>query len=223
MNANLKHIVTDGLILFTVSTVLVVLADKGFSLLKEKGVKDSEIVSAIHSGRIEEVRSVLARQPGSIHERDPHGRSPLTLATYANEGNPTKRSETDAARAAMIPDLLAAGAGIDHTDSDHWTPLMWAAWSGLSGTCEVLAAKGADVSAADVRGNTALMLAARRGHENIVSLLIQHGADRSAVNLNRESAVDLARTGLRESPAQAETFHRIIRALDGHPGRDSAR
>lgn len=217
MNANLKHILTDGLILFTVSTVLVVLADKGFSQLKEKGVKDSAIVNAIHSGNPEAVNGVLAKTPKCVEERDPHGRSPLIIAAYTNEGDPKSRSATDTARAAMVPELISAGADVDHADSDQWTPLLWAAWSGLPKTCEALVTKGAKVTSTDVRGNTALMLAARRGNAEIVKLLLDHGADRAATNRAGKSALDLARIGSGEHAVNEDAFQRIIEALGSSP------
>lgn len=213
MKASIKHILTDGLILFTVSTVLVVVADMGFKQLKEKGVKESAIVNAIHSGKSETLGKVLAEDPKSIAERDAHGRSPLSIACYSNIGDLKVLAELDATRAAMIPDLITAGADIDHPDSDLWTPLMWASWSGLANTCEVLIEKNASVSSADRLGNTALMLAARRGNATIVETLLKHGADKAPANRDGRNALDQARLGLIELPGRGPEFQRILTAL----------
>lgn len=213
MKANIKHILTDGLILFTVSTVLVVVADMGFKQLKEKGVKESAIVNAIHSGKSENLGKVLKDDPKSIAERDAHGRSPLSIACYSNIGDRKVLGELDATRAALIPDLITAGADIDHPDSDLWTPLMWASWSGLAKTSEALIAKNATVSSADRLGNTALMLAARRGNADIVETLLKHGADKAPTNRDGRSALDLARLGLTELPDRLPEFLRILTAL----------
>lgn len=213
MKASIRHILTDGLILFTVSTVLVVVADMGFKQLKEKGVKESAIVNAIHTGKPDTLAKVLAQDPKSIAERDAHGRSPLSIACYSNIGDRKVLGELDATRAALIPDLITAGADIDHPDSDLWTPIMWASWSGLANTCETLIAKNAAVSSADRLGNTALMLAARRGHADIVETLLKHGADKAPTNRDGLSALDVARLGLTELPDRKADFQRILAAL----------
>jgi len=76
------------------------------------------------------------------------------------------------------------GAWIDERDEDHWTALIYAAWSGCEAIVKMLLEKDAEVNArgqqhtAVLREDcTALMAAAANGHAEIVQLLIDHGAE----------------------------------------------
>ena len=206
MNERVKHILLDGLILFTVSTTLVVIANEGFAMLKEKGAKDSEVVNAINDASVAKLREHLAANPAAASEVDTHGRPPLAIAAYSNIADPKVRSELDVKRAGMIPELVAKGAIIDAKDHDGWSPLMWAAWSDMPKTAAVLIENGASPATADKHGNTALILAARRGNVEIVRLLATTG-DSSA-------ALEQAKTGLDEYPEKKAAYHAIIPMLE---------
>jgi serine/threonine-protein phosphatase 6 regulatory ankyrin repeat subunit B len=73
--------------------------------------------------------------------------------------------------------LIGAGADLNVKQSDGWTALMIAAFSGHTGTVKILLDENADVSAQDKGdGKTALRWAVDRGHTEIVNILKQAGA-----------------------------------------------
>jgi ankyrin repeat protein len=57
------------------------------------------------------------------------------------------------------------------TDSSHFTPLHWAAWSGSAGTVKLLLDKGADPFYVDDSNYTALHWAQYWGHKDVAKLL----------------------------------------------------
>jgi len=89
--------------------------------------------------------------------------------------------------------LIHAGAGVDSTDDEGGTPLMWAAWFGSQRAMEVLLAAGANVACFHRDGYTALHLAARSGHADAVRLLLEAGAATEAVNCRNERPIDTVR------------------------------
>ncbi len=88
------------------------------------------------------------------------------LLNAAKEGYPKK-----------VCTSLEAGANVDATGVDGWTPLMIAAAAGHTITALLLVDAGADVDAS-AQGQTALMLAAEHGHFGIVDLLERAKANR---------------------------------------------
>ncbi|MCF7673752.1 MAG: ankyrin repeat domain-containing protein [Akkermansiaceae bacterium] len=204
----IRLILLDALILFAVSTVFVVFADRAFSGLKGKIPKDDPVVTAIGQGQIDGLRASIA-----LLEKDPkvgakvalktdeHGRTSLMRAAYANLVDAGKLKEADDKRTEMIGVLLEHGALIDAVDHDGWTALMWACWSGMPATVDRLLESGASPAAADAEDNTALIIAAQRGHAGIVKALLAKGADRSARNKAGKTALAAAETGFAEHPA----------------------
>jgi ankyrin repeat protein len=214
MNAQIKNILVDGLILFTVSTALVVLSDKGFSKLKDKTPKDDPIVSAITQGDLKKLE-VVAKQGGKVAAlTDEQGRTALMRAAYANLSGSKLLAETDTKRSEMIPVLLDHKAPLNQQDQDGWTALMWASWSGLPKVVEKMLDSGALHTMADKQGNTALILAAQRGNTEIVRQLMAKGADPAAKTRSGQIARDLARTGMREYPDKATAYQEIISLLE---------
>ena len=101
---------------------------------------------------------------------------------------------------AVVKELLAKGAEIDHT-CGGLTPLIAAAANGHVEIARHLLASGAKVNGKSEQGPTALMQAAEKGHLDLVRLLIEHGADVNAkasyvwaeLPLTGQDCVDLER------------------------------
>lgn len=203
----LRDILSDGLILFAVSTAVVVVADIGFAYLKESGKPDSPLVSSIDKNDLEGLRGKLAKAPDA-GAPDAQGRTPLAWAAYANIETAATRAETDAKRAAMITALLDKGADPDALDNDGWSPLMWAAWSGLGKSADILIQRGARCDIRDAKGYSALSLAAARGFPEIVALLSEKDP------VGRESAIEAAKASLPNGVIDEKTATEVFRALD---------
>ncbi|WP_269457574.1 MULTISPECIES: ankyrin repeat domain-containing protein [unclassified Leifsonia] len=67
--------------------------------------------------------------------------------------------------------LLAAGADIDHRDSDGWTALMYAAQAGNTEAAMALIAGGADRTVLDDDGRSATDIAREWKHVDLLGLL----------------------------------------------------
>lgn len=221
----IRLILIDALILFAVSTVFVVFADRAFSGLKGKIPKDDPVVTAIGQGEIAGLKASIA-----LLEKDPkvgnqvalktdeHGRTALMRAAYVNLADPAKLKEADQTRAEMVQLLFEHGASINAVDHDGWTALMWASWSGMPTAVERLLEQGASPATADAKGNTALIIAAQRGHAAIVKSLLAKGADSSARNKAGETALEAAETGFvrhpaRQYPKLAGGYEAVLAAL----------
>ena len=97
----------------------------GFKLRKQAGV----------GGSIADVRDVLFTTPDALDDVNLEGKSALHgAAMYALE--------------EVVDVLLAAQASVDIADSRGWTPLMYAAGNGHTGTCKKLLSAGADLNVA---------------------------------------------------------------------------
>ena len=87
---NVGVILKDGLILFAVSTVLVLIANFAFGLLKGKSVKDDPLVTAIHQDKIEELTRLIDSKDHKMDVLDGHQRTALMQASYVNYSSPKK-------------------------------------------------------------------------------------------------------------------------------------
>lgn len=202
----MKVILVDGLILFAVSTVLVIIADQGFSKLKGKTPKDDPIVTAIVQDKPELLADLVKPGPAVTEKTDEHGRTALMRAAYANIDGRKLLEETDTKREPIIQILISNGAKIDAKDHDGWTALMWAAWSDLPKTAAMLMKNGASPGTTDKQGNTALTLAAKRGNVEIVRMLVP--------NTDTKVALEQAKAGMAEYPDKAAAFREIISMLE---------
>lgn len=204
----LKDIITDGIILFTASTALVVVADVGFGRLKTLGGKDSALVASISNDDTAGLRRKLS-EGAETNEADSRGRTALMWAAYANLREKKILAEADGKRVEMTGILLQAGADPNRKDVDGWTPLMWAAWSGLDGVAKELLAHGARADVRDSKGVSALRLAAARGFPGIVRRIEEKDSG------DRENALAAARAGLLAYPEKKADYEEIIRTLGG--------
>ncbi len=204
----------DGIVLFTVSTVFVMVLDGGASLLKGGEAEGSPLVSAILKGADEGTIRQLGSEPGAQEFRDEHGRTPLMVASYINMKSRQKLMEMDVKRSVMVRALLSCGANVQDRDKDGWTALMWAAWSGLPKVTEDLLSHDSGVNDADRMGNTPLIIAAQRGNSQVVRMLLQWKADPSRKNASGRTALDYVQEALPlYSDATRERYAGISAAL----------
>lgn len=219
-NNKIWIILKDGLILFGVSTVLVVLADVGFSGLKKKVPKDDPVVAAIFQGELKGVEEALTAAKKKDSDKamlatDEHGRTSLMRTAYLNLTNDEELKKQDEKRAGMTTLLLDQGSLIDAKDKDGWTPLMWAAWSGTTKVAAVLLERGATTEAADRQGNTALMIAAQRGNTGCVRSMLEKGAKKEAATPAGITALDMAKSGKTDYPGREACYKEVISLLGG--------
>eukprot|EP00644_Phytophthora_capsici_P011191 jgi/Phyca11/545576/estExt2_Genewise1Plus.C_PHYCAscaffold_180261 len=102
-----------------------------------------------------------------VNARDGHGWTPLMCAA-ANGHVP------------VIKRLLALGAGISLTSSEHRSALHWAAIRGMATAVSELLAAGADPCQADRCGWTPLHCAMLHGNNTCTTILMDKGADPAA-------------------------------------------
>lgn len=202
---NVGVILKDGLILFAISTVLVVIANTGFDLLKDKGIKDDPLVTAIHQDKLEELKKYAESGKHALDILDGHKRTALMQASYGNYNLPKRLKEADEKRAKMVALLIEHGSAIDAQDKHDWTALMWASWSGMPTVVEELLAANASLTPAGKQGFTALSLAAMRGKDQVVKKLLEKGASRTAVTKAGKTPLDLAKAEMAKYSSNSES------------------
>ena len=215
-------ILIDTLLLIVVSSVLAVGVNFTVARLKGETKKDDPIVTAIIQADANEVKNLVQGGAGVTNETDELGRTALMRAAFANFSGPrdgsskdpaAALSDTDGKRAVLVALLFEHGAKPDARDSDGWTALMWASWSGLSKVADQLLESGASPAFADRQGNTALIIAAQRGHASIVAALLAKGADATVANKAGLTALAAAKTGMAQFPDQAGGYTAVIARL----------
>jgi hypothetical protein len=88
---------------------------------------------------------------------------------------------------------LDLGADVNtRSESNGYTPLIWASSRGHTEAVRLLLEAGADVDLEANDGQTALMRAADYGHAEVVELLLKSGADVNTQNKNGITAMRLA-------------------------------
>ena len=113
-------------------------------------------------------RLVTAR--ADVNARDPYGRTPLHVATYARQA--------DAIRA-----LVQAGADLNALENDRYDAVTIAAVADDEASLRVLLQLGASAKQVTSRyDGTALIAAAHLGHDGVVRQLIAAGAPLDHVN-----------------------------------------
>ena len=122
------------------------------------------------------------------------GQTPSELVAGSNLRDAAKKGD-----AAEVRRLLAEGCDINLTDTDGWTPLMYAAHRGQLHICKLLVNNGANIHSTaklgevnNQYGMNALHTAAYWGETACCLYLIEQGIDRNATNTLGDSALDLA-------------------------------
>lgn len=221
-------ILKDGLILIVVSTVFVTVVNQSFKGLKKSADADP-IVTAVQQDKLETIQGILSQQgyeaePGGFatlelylkdraNRRDEFGRTPLMRAAHVNFSDAKMVLDADSKRVAIAEYLATNGADLNAVDTDGWTALMWASWSGLSQVSAKLLQIGADVAIADAKGNTALMIAAQRGHVELVKALLEKGADKTVRAAGGKSAYEFAVEGKAQYGEKAAQYDGILELL----------
>lgn len=123
------------------------------------------LFTAVNSGNVILVRSILEEESVLINDRDDRGCTPLIVAV--------EQDHIDTARY-----LLEKGAEVNARDNEGYSALHVV--HSLDMTV-LLLSHGADADAADNYGLTPLHNAVIEGYMEIVEVLIEHGADVNSV------------------------------------------
>ena len=112
----------------------------------------------------------LAAARADLNARDPQGRTPLHVATFARQRE-------------VISALAQAGAQLDALENDRYDAVTIAAVADDEATLRLLLALGASAKQVTSRyDGTALIAAAHLGHDGVVRQLIAAGAPLDHVN-----------------------------------------
>jgi ankyrin repeat protein len=140
-------------------------------------------------GKLDLVRELLDRNPGSVNDDSTHI-SPLAWAAFGNQ-------------ARVAEELIHRGARIDDGE------LLCAASAGHVEVGRVLLAAGVDPDALDPRaGGNALHVAAGMRYtadsSNFVALLLEAGADATIRSTGGKTALEIAEEGLEHQEEELE-------------------
>ena len=152
-----------------------------------------QVIAAIQSGNLDELRQGLAQDPKAASARDANGVSAIMLSLYHRRKEMTEllqkaRPETDIFEATSLGQCdrvhqLAADAPLlSARSSDGFTALHFACFFGQEATGRILIEGGAPV---DLASNNAMQVhplhsAATARSLPLVRLLLEHGADPNA-------------------------------------------
>ena len=206
MNPTMKNswspIIIDGLILFAISTVFVVLLDIAFKSLPSAEDTSNPLVSEIlqsatlgskKTGISDSVKQTAQKDPSRVNQQDEHGDTPLMRTCYVNFDDYQATMSMDEIRLPYVLWLIEQKADVNTLDNNGWNALCWASWSGTIKIADALIKNGSNVNVADQQGNTPLSIAALRGNPEIIRILIASGANKKVTAKNGFKPVDFAR------------------------------
>ena len=125
--------------------------------------------AAAHKGDLVQLKKLLA-SGASVNARDPFGRTPVHVATFARQPE-------------VIRALALAGANLELLENDRYDAVTIAAVADDEDTLRVLLGLSASAKLTTSRyEGTALIAAAHLGHEGVVKQLIAAGAPLDHVN-----------------------------------------
>jgi uncharacterized protein len=129
----------------------------------------SALHAAAHRGDATRLAALLA-EGAAPNSRDPHGRTPLHVATFARQRDAIRR-------------LVKAGADLGALENDRYDAVTIAAVADDEETLALLLSLGASAKLVTSRyDGTALIAAAHLGHDGVVRQLIAAGAPLDHVN-----------------------------------------
>jgi beta-lactamase regulating signal transducer with metallopeptidase domain/ankyrin repeat protein len=140
-----------------------------------------DLIAAASSGNLAQLRSLLHKGV-AVDFQETNGAGYTALIHAAQSGR----------EPAVVQELLANGAQVEHRRNGGETALILAGGSGNVSIVEQLLNAGAQVNDQDDGGVTALMMASANGHSGVVLLLLSSGADIRRGNKNGETALELA-------------------------------
>ena len=197
---------------------------------KKTGLED-KLVGAINAGKLDDVKLELSEETfrksaGNYSSHDDFikarlnknldklNRSPLIWASLTNKSNLENTKKTEESRLEIVKYLLDKGADCNIKDSNGWTPLFWASWSGMDEIAALLVEKCTNVNDATNRKWTPLMAASIKGWDNVVELLLKKGADKNLKNNENHTALDLAKKNAAVFPEYSERYQATIELLE---------
>ena len=125
--------------------------------------------AAAHKGDLVQLKKLLA-SGASVNARDPFGRTPVHVATFAKQPE-------------VIRALAMAGAHLELLENDRYDAVTVAAVADDEDTLRLLLGLGASAQLTTSRyDGTALIAAAHLGHDGVVRQLIAAGAPLDHVN-----------------------------------------
>jgi ankyrin repeat protein len=124
-------------------------------------------------------------------------RQGVDLNAVSTEGSTALHFAVHAGQAAVVQDLLSAGADLTKRNLVGVAPLQLAVLDGNAAIAKLLLTKGADATAKDEAKETLLMLAARYGDGELASALIAAGAELNYIepNLGQDALMIAVRAG----------------------------
>ena len=135
----------------------------------EEAARYRDLHAAAHSGDVAAIERLVVTK-ADVNARDPYGRTPLHVATYARKGN--------AVRA-----LVKAGASLNLLERDRYDAVTIASVANDEDTLRLLLLLGTSAKLVTSRyDGTALIAAAHLGHHGVVRQLIAAGAPLDHVN-----------------------------------------
>ncbi len=152
-----------------------------------------DLIVAASIGNLAQVRSLLHKGV-AVDFQETNGAGYTALIHAAQGGRDP----------AVVQELLANGAQVEHRRNGGETALILAGGSGNVSIVEDLLNAGAQVNDHDDNGVTALMMASANGHSGVVLLLLSSGADIRSANKSGETALELAARG---------GYDRVVRLL----------
>lgn len=102
-----------------------------------------------------------------------------SLIKLAQNAKILNQHNADGAISIIFRALQDAGANLDRSDKEGYTPALWATINRNRTLLELLAQNGADLDAPNSKGMTPLAHACENGDEELVDLLLSQGADPS--------------------------------------------
>lgn len=149
----------------------------------------SEIHSAVDSGDVNRVQSILEQRPEVVNDRTIAGSTPLHLAVGMNN-------------AAITRLLIEKGADVNATTKEGFTPLHWAAYMNAGGAASILVQHGADLRLKTKGGDTAIEIAEREKSSAVVTAITNPAAQMPSSTVKNVPANDTARTEKADAPAE---------------------